>query len=314
MISIVILTYNRQEVLLENIDKIRRQTYADKEIIVVDNGNNAEIRESMKRDSPDVMYLPMMSNIACAGRNAGIKAAKGEIVVTLDDDVLFASDKELEKVCLFFKERKDVHALNFKIVFVDDRKIIPFNWYHPRDYRLYGDTEFETDYIGEGATAFRKMIFSNSGYYPEDFFLSHEGPDLAYRIINAGYTIYYTPSVEVVHMVDRRNRPSWRNSYYDTRNQVWLGIRNFPLLMLIRHIIYRSITTFLFCLFRGHIIWYIIAIRDAIAGIPKELKYRKPITKKTIKKLKNIRRLNPGFFQKMFDFAEKIHLVKGYYN
>lgn len=245
MISIVILTYNRQEVLQENLTKISRQTYKDKEVIVVDNGDSENTRSVLRQYNKDVVYLPMQSNIACAGRNAGIKYAKGDIIVTLDDDVIFTNDSDLASIDKFFRERRDIDVLNFKIVFEDDHKIIPFNWYHPRGYRKYGDTEFETDYIGEGAVAFRKSVFGKAGYYPEEFFLAHEGPDLAYRIIDAGFTIWYSPEIAVSHKVDRRHRPGWRNSYYDTRNQIWLGVRNYPLPALIRHLSYRLVTTFL---------------------------------------------------------------------
>lgn len=314
MISIIILTYNRDEALLDCISNIHRQSYSDKEIIVVDNGNNAKTRDLLEREFPETRYLPMDSNIACAGRNAGIKAAAGEIIVTLDDDVYFTSISDLAQIEQYFNERKNVHVLNFKIVFADDRQIIPFNWYHPKDYRTYGNIDFETDYIAEGASAFRKIVFEQSGYYPEEFFLSHEGPDLAYRIIDAGYTIAYSPVVEVIHMVDRRHRPGWRNSYYDTRNQIWLGIRNLPISLLIPHLSYRLLTTFLFCLFRGHLIWYFRALKDALAGIPSELQRRKPVSNITVKRLKQIRKDASGPIGKFAGFIEKFKLIKDYYN
>ena len=314
MITIAILTFNRQEVLLKNLGTIEKQTYSDREIIVVDNGNSNKTRSLISQYDPEAIYLAMSSNIGCVARNFGLKAAHGEIVVTLDDDVLFGDFDALAKIVKFFEGRPDVSVMNFKIVFEEDRSIIPFNWFHPRDYQRYGEEEFETDYISEGAVAFRKEIFEHTGYYPEEFYLSHEGPDLAYRIINAGYTIIYSPEIEVIHKVDRNHRPSWRNSYYDTRNQIWLGVRNFPMPMLIKHLSYRLITTLLFSLFRGHIIWYLRAIWDAFIGIPREMKYRRPISRGTVTRLREIRRCKPNLLNKIRQFFEKVRLIKGYYN
>ncbi len=314
MISIVILTCNRPDALLENLDIISKQVYSDKEVIIVDNGNPKQTRMILPQDKFDYVYVNMHSNIGCDARNYGIKASHGEIIVTLDDDVLFSDIYTTNKIATLFKEKPEVSVVNFKIVFDGDRSIIPFNWYHPRDYREYGNKEFETDYISEGAVAFRKEIFEHVGYYPAEFFLSHEGPDLAYRILNANYKIIYSPEIEVIHKVSKIQRASWRNSYYDTRNQIWLGIRNFPLLMLTHHLINRIGTTFLFCMARGHVRWYLKALLDALKGLPRELKNRKPISKETINRLRMIRKLKPGFIYKVRVFIEKIQLAKRYYN
>jgi GT2 family glycosyltransferase len=314
MISIAILTFNRQEVLLENLEVISKQTYLNKEVIVVDNGNSKQTKNLVAQHYPQSTYIGMPSNVGCDARNFGLRAARGEIVVTLDDDVLLSEVDSLSKIIRCFERRRDASVMNFKIVFEEDRSIIPFNWFHPRDYRRYGNEEFETDYISEGAAAFRKEVFDHAGYYPAEFYLSHEGPDLAYRIINAGYTIIYSPEIEVIHKVDRNHRPSWRNSYYDTRNQIWLGVRNLPLAMLMQHMAYRLITTLLFSLFRGHIIWYLRAIWDAFIGIPREMKYRRPISRETVTRLREIRRCKPNLLNKIRQFFEKVRLIKGYYN
>lgn len=314
MISIVILTCNRPEALLENLEIISKQAYYNKEIVIVDNGNSEKTRMILPQDKYDYVYIDMHSNIGCDARNYGIKASHGEIIVTLDDDVLFTDIYALNKIGTLFKKKPEVSVVNFKIVSDDNRNIIPFNWYHPRDYCEYGNKEFETDYISEGAAAFRGKIFKHVGYYPAEFFLSHEGPDLAYRILDANYKIIYSPEIEVIHKVSKIQRTSWRNSYYDTRNQIWLGIRNFPVPMLIYHLICRIGTTFLFCTARGHVWWYFKALFDALKGLPWELKNRKPISKETVNRLRMIRKLKPGFFYKARVFIEKMQLAKRYYN
>ena len=105
MISIVILTCNRPEVLLENLEIISKQAYSDKEIIIVDNGNSKQTRMVLPQDKYDYVYVDMRSNIGCDARNYGIKASHGEIIVTLDDDVLFADIHALNKIGTLFKKK-----------------------------------------------------------------------------------------------------------------------------------------------------------------------------------------------------------------
>lgn len=314
MISIVITTFNRPDVLARNLETLKGMQPYDKEILVVDNGRSEDTRAVCQRLEGRVQYIPMVDNIGCAARNAGIRAAQGDIVVTLDDDVLFSSQKGLEMILDFFRRQPEAAAVNFKIIFEDDKTIIPFNWFHPRDYQLFADQEFETDYISEGAVAFRREVFDKAGFYPAEFFISHEGPDLAYRIIDRGFKIFYCPHVEVIHLVSRLQRASWRNSYYDTRNQIWLGVRNFPLGKLFNHLVYRSLTTFVFCAARMHLRWYFKAMWDGFAGLPRQLAFRKPISPATLVRIREIRRFRPSIYNKIIDFIRRMKLVKRYYS
>ena len=199
-------------------------------------------------------------------------------------------------------ERQSADVINFKILYHGTKELIPFNWFHPRPFETHSQTAFETDYISEGAAAFRKKIFATVGYYPEDFFISHEGYDLAYRLLDRKFKIIYSPDIEVYHKISRVQRESWRNSYYDTRNYIWLIIKYYPPLSACRHLLYRLCTTFLFALRRGQPHWYLLALRDAIRGLPIQLRKRQVLGTRTTAKLKEIRRYAPGLGYKIGSF------------
>src|SRR5262249_2512875 len=52
------------------------------------------------------------------------------------------------------------------------------------------------------------------------------GWDLAFRLIDAGHDLVYTPDVRVRHMVDPTVRPSSRIYYTFMRNAIWVALRN----------------------------------------------------------------------------------------
>ena len=302
--SVVILTYNRKPVLLELLDELRKQTlYGQFEIVVVDNYSQDGTSEAIADEYPEVRCVRLSENRGCGGRNVGIQEAKGDIIVTLDDDIVFARPDELERVLKAFRKHNDADVINFKILYHDTKELIPFNWFHPRPFETHSETTFETDYISEGATAFRKQIFATVGYYPEDFFISHEGYDLAYRILDHDYKIIYTPDIEVCHKISRIERTTWRNSYYDTRNYIWLIIKYFPPLLACRQLLYRFCTTLLFSLRRGQPHWYLKGIWDAIIGSPVQIRKRSVLHSGTIVRLREIRQFGPGLGYKIRNFV-----------
>lgn len=89
MISVIMLTYNRENMVGRAIESILNQTYQNFEFIIVDNGStdqSGEIADSYaEKDSRiKVIHIPK-SNIG-TGRNTGLDMAKGDYVTFIDDD------------------------------------------------------------------------------------------------------------------------------------------------------------------------------------------------------------------------------------
>jgi glycosyltransferase involved in cell wall biosynthesis len=138
LVSVVIPTYGRSEMLERAISSVLEQTYDNIEIIIIDdNGLNTqdqkytEIMLKSYINDEKIVYLKHENNAGgCAARNTGIKASSGEYIGFLDDDdewlPEFAS-KHLEKLsngadvvyCNFFstedplrKEKRKMHTEN----------------------------------------------------------------------------------------------------------------------------------------------------------------------------------------------------------
>jgi len=86
LVSIIIPTHNRPELLMRAVKSAVAQSYQNTEIIVVDDVGNVPIDE-LKKLSDKIQYIRIPPTIWTAeNRNAGIKAAKGKYIAGLDDD------------------------------------------------------------------------------------------------------------------------------------------------------------------------------------------------------------------------------------
>ena len=89
MISVLMLTYNREKMVGRAIESIMAQTYRDFEFIIVDNGSTdrsgAVAEEYAARDSRIRVIHRARGNIG-AGRNTALDAARGEYLTFIDDD------------------------------------------------------------------------------------------------------------------------------------------------------------------------------------------------------------------------------------
>ena len=87
MVSVVIPTFNRFEMLDEAIKSVQKQTFTDFEIIVVDDCSD-DPRYSELTQRTDIRYfrLPQNSRLPAVTRNLGITQAYGDWIAFLDDD------------------------------------------------------------------------------------------------------------------------------------------------------------------------------------------------------------------------------------
>lgn len=94
-VSVVIPAYNHAKFIAASIDSVLQQTFADYEIIVVNDGspdNTAEVLSSL-RNRGQVIYLEQANSGQAAARNRGIRTAQGEYIALLDDDDCWPPNK-----------------------------------------------------------------------------------------------------------------------------------------------------------------------------------------------------------------------------
>ena len=294
-VSIVILTHNRKEMLVDLLCSLSNIRYRPLEIIVVDNHSTESPRDVITNRFPRVHLIEMEKNIGVGARNRGISSTSGEIIITLDDDVIGIDDNAIHTLREIFERDPVVGAVCFKVVDPDTGNIT--NWCHHYRPEEYSMRSFVTNEISEGAVAYRKAALDVAGVYPENFFISHEGPDLACRIMNHGYNIIFCPGVIVRHCHSSLGRVTWRRYYYDTRNLIWLAVRNYPVMYALKVLFIGIGSQCVYAIRDGHLRYWVRGVLDGIRGIKDALSERCVVSDRTMAIINEINKERPGFME-----------------
>lgn len=210
-LSIIIITYNRPDDLLDLCRNIAEQEEAVtllENVVIVNNGSTIDYSSvtSFIAGHPEIPFEYELSaeNLGVVGgRNIAIRRARAAILVTLDDDAYFRDKDALKKIITVFEHpfshERPLGALAFKVLYTANGELQQ-NAFPHKDFENYRDRQqfLAPYYIGCGH-AIRKEAYDAAGLYPEDFFYGMEEYDLGYRIIDKGYAIAYDASVVVMH-------------------------------------------------------------------------------------------------------------------
>jgi GT2 family glycosyltransferase len=201
-LSTIILTYRRDDALVDTIARLRPhlEGRADHEIILVDNNADGTDRAHMLCGLPGKCVVLGGNLGVTGGRNAGIRASSGDILVFLDDDSLVEGEVGMyDRLAARFDQDPRLAAVAFRSWLREKDVSDPAEFPHT-DKSLSRDREFETfRFIGAGH-ALRKSALDETGLYPESFFYGMEEFELSFRLMKAGYRIIYDPSFTVTHM------------------------------------------------------------------------------------------------------------------
>ena len=229
-ISILIITYNRPDDLLELLQSIRIQKDISslKEVLILNNGSTVSYIaiEQFIRQNPDlkINYILSDENLGVSrGRNKLMSIAAGEQLLILDDDILFHESYDLQKIATafdkpFFKEA-NTGVITFRVIYYETKEQQKTALPH-KQFDEYKDKEvFLTSYFTGCAHLLQKKVLAETGLYPIDFFYGMEEYDLSYRIIKAGYSLGYSNIVTLEH----KESPKGRQPNYQTLASQWVN-------------------------------------------------------------------------------------------
>lgn len=242
LISVLIGSKDRPDSLIRCIQSVLTQTYTDYEILVFDDNSKEPFAGYVRDKCPDnrIQFYRSETTLGVAGgRNVIIQKARGDYLLTLDDDAAFRDENALEKIPGFFKQYPDVGLFSFKIIDIIDGKEAGYRV--PLGRRLLKKSpeildraEYVSGFLG-GGHVLKAEIFQKCGLYQEDFMFGAEELDLAYRIINHRYSMIYTPEIVVNHypgILDPLTKISDQvyaeRMYFYMRNKVWINYKYLP--------------------------------------------------------------------------------------
>ena len=120
-VSVIIATYNREDLVARAINSVLKQSFRDYEIIVVDDGSTDGTKEKMgKILSEKVRYLRQDNAGPGAARDFGISNAKGEYIAILDSDDYWIDNNKLQKQVGFLNDNPDYVLAGGNMTVVSD--------------------------------------------------------------------------------------------------------------------------------------------------------------------------------------------------
>jgi GT2 family glycosyltransferase len=247
MISVVITNYNGRRYLPDCLSSLADQTYRDFETILVDNASTDGSVEFVEENYPMVRIIRNRENQGFAGgTNAGIRAARGEYVLTLNNDTR-AEPGFIEHLWNAMDIDPAVGMCAAKMLFPDgsinstgicisrsgaawDRGMYePDHGQYDRPDEVFGPCA--------GAALYRQEMLEEVGLFDEDFFCYMEDVDLAFRARLAGWACRYVPEARIYHHHGGTAGVGTEFAvYYGNRNVVWYVVKNFPSRLLITSI------------------------------------------------------------------------------
>jgi GT2 family glycosyltransferase len=211
VISVIIPNWNGVTLLRGCLESLREQTHPDYEIILADNASSDDSVDMVRREYPEVSVVQLQENLGYSGGvNAGLAAAKGDILALLNNDAE-AAPTWLEELTAALDRHPDAGSVASKMLLYDRREVLnsagdfiridgtPGNrgvW-QPDDGR-FDREEFVFGACG-GAAAYRRPMLEQIGPFDEDMFMYCEDVDLAWRAQLAGWRCVYAPAAKVYH-------------------------------------------------------------------------------------------------------------------
>jgi GT2 family glycosyltransferase len=195
-ISVVICSYNGSRTIQQSLDALQKLEYPKFEVIVVDDGSQ-DHTSKIARDF-GVQLIRQENSGLSAARNAGWRAAKGEIVAYLDDDA--APDPHwLLYLASAFMASTDAGIGGPNISFQDDKFIAHCVDHSPGNPTHVLVTDRVAEHLPGCNMAFRRSALEAIAGFDATFRIAGDDVDLCWRLQERGLTLGFHPGAMVWH-------------------------------------------------------------------------------------------------------------------
>jgi len=212
-VSIIMLTFNQKETTIKCIESLKRNTEADYELIIVDNGSNDGTREylnGIKKEQDNIKLIFNEKNIGFAkANNQGIVLAEGEYILLLNNDVLLTkgwlnrliacaeSDPEIGVVGPCTNKAVGQQVVDVQIE-MEDQLIQKYAY---MQLMKNAGNWFETHRIIGFCMIIKKEVIERVGMLDERFGPGgFEDYDFCLRVKQAGYKVMIASDVFIYHI------------------------------------------------------------------------------------------------------------------
>ncbi len=240
-ISIIIVSYNVRDYLLECLESLYSGSYKNFEVIVVDNASKDDSVNAVRLRYPQCIIIENKNNTGFpAANNQGFTIAKGRYMLMLNPDAFLYKDT-LQNL-FDYMEKNPYTDIAAPQLFNSDGSIQQSVWRFPTlgsifsemfylkfflNKKNYNDIDkskaFEAESFSGAAIMFRRSVIEKIGMLDESLFWI-EDVDFCYRAKQAGLKLVYYPDAKAVHHISKSAKSNYKIS---VSNQVFNKIKFF---------------------------------------------------------------------------------------
>ncbi|MEO0507120.1 MAG: glycosyltransferase family 2 protein [Bacteroidota bacterium] len=258
LVSIITVNYNESLVTMEFLESVRKLSYSNVEVIVVDNASPNDDPDAIKTAFPEIQLIKSYENLGFAGgNNLGVKQSKGEFLLFVNNDTI-VPEHFLEPLVETLQNDLNIGMVSPKIKFHWDPTLIQYAGYTPMNkwtirnssigYHQKDDGTFdipkETQSIHGAAMMVPRRVVDAVGMMTEIYFLYYEEHDWAEMIKRAGYKIFYQPKSYILHKESvSTGKFSPLKTYYISRNRILFARRNFKPFSLFISLVFQALVS-----------------------------------------------------------------------
>ena len=230
LVSVIVLNYNAGELLLNCIESIKKSSYKNLEIIVVDNISTDKSQKTCKEKHPDIKLIQNNENFGyCEGNNIGIREAKGDYIIILNPDTIVESNWIEELISAYNKFGEGLYqpkhlSLNEKTIYMSAGNMLNiFGFGYAREKGNKDQNQLnEIEEIGyaSGTCLFTSSnVLKKVGLFDPFIFLYHDDLDLGWRASQLGIKSYYVPTSLIYHAESYSLKWNAEKFYWLERNR-----------------------------------------------------------------------------------------------
>jgi glycosyltransferase involved in cell wall biosynthesis len=203
-VTVIVPVYNGGWCLDQCLAGIRRSSYRDYELIVVDNGSTDDSVAIARAHGAHVAHCPG-PNGPGAARNTGVKQATGQILLFVDADVV-VHDDVLDRVVARFREDPELAAVFGSY---DDRPAATnflSQYKNLLHHFVHQQANSQATTFWGGCGAIRKDIFVSVGGFDQEKYPmpSIEDIELGDRMHRQGFRIWLDKGLQATHLKEWR--------------------------------------------------------------------------------------------------------------
>jgi glycosyltransferase involved in cell wall biosynthesis len=210
-VSIVVPTFNElPAVVIESLNSLKNQTFADFECIVVDDSNLAlsanACRHFCATDHRFIYIKPETRLGLSSSANLGLQLAKGKYIARFDSDDICLINRLALQVS-FLESNPDVSVLGGSLEIINDDGVTTSYRNYPLDPDAIARGMHLTATMAQPTVMFRKFLLDKYGFYNPSFPFS-EDLDLWLRWLNVGVKFSNLPEVLIKYRQKQTSRPT----------------------------------------------------------------------------------------------------------